>query len=272
MAITTLTGALAGMQPMWPFVKNAQAGGIQAGKPYSYWGQGGFPGAGSVNTTLNGGTYSSSGGLVSGQIPHFDPVAGNSYLSRFQAQAAVNAGVILLCDRLWDNGGITITSTSLQAIASPTWPARDNNGATAGAGILIGVEISAATGAGTPTITVGYTNSSGAASRTATNIDSTLASSIASSFYRVGVQAGDTGVQSVQSVTLSATWTSGTMNLVAYRVFAQLECPVSSMSASMDAFTGGMPQIFNGSVPFLIFIATGNSQTGLFGQYGETQG
>lgn len=270
MAITTLAGALAGMQPMWYFTKASTAATV-VGHPYSYWGTGGFPGAGTYNTTLNGGTYSSSGGLVSGQIPHFDPVSGNSYLSRFQGQSSASGGLLMLCDRLWDNGGITITSTSAQAIVSPAWPARDANGATSGQGILLGVEVSAAVGVGTPTLTLGYTNSAGTAGRTGTNVDPTTASAIAASFYRIGLQAGDVGVQSVQSLTLSATWTSGTINVVAYRVLAALELPTAATSFAIDAFTGGMPQIFNGTVPFLIFI-TAAAAAAISGQYGETQG
>lgn len=212
MAITTLDGALAGAQPTQVFTK-AATGAMVAGRPISTWGLAGFPGAGSYDTTLNGATVSNA---TAGAIPFSNPVSGNSYLTRFLAQGTI-AGTLMLCDRLWHNGGYTITSTSAQNSTTPTWPARDNNAATNGDGVLLGLEISSATGTGTPTITIAYTNSSGTGSRSATNVDATVATTAARTFHRIGLQAGDIGVRSVQSLTLSATWTSGTMNLVAYR-------------------------------------------------------
>src|ERR1700746_2680376 len=105
MAITTVDKALAGMQPFQMLTK--LLGGPGAGRLFSTWGIAGIPGAGSFNTTLAGGTYSSTGGLVAGQIPHFDPGGGiSSYLARFVATNSNNtiSGAALLLDRLWDNG------------------------------------------------------------------------------------------------------------------------------------------------------------------------
>lgn len=270
MAITTLDGVIAGFQPPRSIAKVATAT-LVAGRPASLWSLAGAPGAGSFDTTLNGVTLSSSSSLVNGQIPHYDPSSGNAYLARLQA-SATQAGVLMLCDRLWHNGGYTITSTSAQNSTTPTWPARSSAGATSGAGVQLAMEISAATGAGTPTITVGYTNSGATASRSATNIDATVASSAIGAFYRIGLQAGDVGVKSVESVTLSATWNSGTMNLVAYRVLAQLELPGAFIPAAIDALTGGMPQLFNGTVPFLVFVPNTTTATSVSGTYLETQG
>lgn len=163
-------------------------------------------------------------------------------------------GTLILADRLWHNGGYTITSNTAQNSTTPTWPARDIAGATSGDGVLLGVEISSSTGIATPTITATYTNSSGAGSKTGTNIVATGTSAPSGSFFPIGLQAGDTGVQSLQSITLSTSWLSGTMNLVAYREIARLEMKIPQKTYSLDAFTGGMPQMYNGSVPFLIFI------------------
>lgn len=267
MSIVTLDGALAGMQQPQPFAKGVTAT-LVAGRPASLWSLAGAPGAGAFNATLNGVTLSSP---QAGQIPHTDPGAGQSYLARLQAMAT-QPGTLLLCDRLWHNGGFTITSTGAQSITSPTWPARDNAGATAGAGILIGCEVSAATGSGTPTLTLAYTNSGGTASRSAVNLDATVASSAIGAFYRIGLQAGDLGVQSVQSLTLSATWTSGTINLVAYRVLAALELTAANTPNAIDALTGGFPSIWNGVVPFLIFIPSTTTASNISGTYTETQG
>lgn len=267
MAITTLDGAIAGMQ--WPrhFYKGVTAT-LVAGRPASTWALGGNPGAGGFDTTLNGVTLTAA---QNGQIPFTNPVSGNTYLARLQGQAT-QPGTLLLVDRIWHNGGYTITSTSAQNITSPTWPARDADGATSGNGILCGMEISAATGAGTPTITMAYTNQAGTASRSATNIIATVASSAIGAFYPIGLQAGDTGVRSVQSITLSATWTSGTMNLVAYRVLAALELTAAHTPNAIDALTSGFVRLYDGSVPFLIFLPSTTTATNVVGQVVWTQG
>ena len=145
MAITTLDGALAGMQPIRPFAK-AVTPTLVAGKPQSLWGLAGNPGAGTWDNTLNGVVLSSSSAMVNGQIAHVNPGSGNAYLAGFTG-AATQAGTLLLCDRLWHNGGYTITSTAAQNSTTPTWPARDAAGSTNGDGVLLGLEISAAAGA-----------------------------------------------------------------------------------------------------------------------------
>lgn len=276
MAITTLDGALAGMRPAM-MISKAVTATLVAGRPASLWSLGGSPGAGGFDTTLNGVTLSSTSALVNGQIPHYDPASNNAYLARLSAQAT-QSGTLLLLDRIWHNGGYTITSTSAQNSTTPTWPSRcptsgtDDTPATTGHGILLACEISAATGAGTPTITCSYTNQAGTATRTGTNIIATVASSAIGATYFIGLQAGDTGVRSLQSVTLSATWTSGTMNMVAYRLLAALELAGAFIPNAIDAITAGLPRLYNGTVPWLVFVPNTTTATNVSGTYVETHG
>jgi len=251
MSITTLDGVIAGAKPPVWFAK-AITPTLVAGKPQSLWGLGGNPGAGAFSGSLAGAALSSSGGLVAGQLPYSDP-SNNSYLSLFSAMAT-QAGMLLLCDRLWHNGGFTITSNTSQTVNSVAFPARDNNGSANGEGVLLGLEISSGAGAAAPTITVSYTNSDNTAGRTALNSFATANSPAAGSFFPIGLQATDKGVRSVQSLTLSASWLSGTMNLVAYRVLAAIELIGANIPNAIDAVTGGFPKLHNGTVPFLIFI------------------
>lgn len=276
MAITTLDGAIAGFRPLMCIAKAATAT-LVAGRPASLWSLAGCPGAGGFDTTLNGVVLSSSSALVNGQIPHYDPVSGNAHLARFTG-SATQAGTLLLLDRIWHNGGYTITSTAAQNSTTPTWPSRcptsgiDDTPNTTGHAVLLALEISAATGAGTPTITISYTNQAGTAARTATNIQATVASSAIGATYFIGLQAGDTGVRSVQSLTLSATWTSGTMNLVAYRLLAALELGVAQVPSAIDLVTAGMPRLYNGTVPWLVFVPNTTTATIVSGTYMETHG
>ena len=267
MAIVSLDGALAGMKPP-AFYSKAVSGTLVAGRPFSPFYLAGVPGAAVAPTPgLAGAALTSYAGQL--QIP---AASGDTHLARFSGVASAQSGMLLLCDRLWHNSGFTITSTGAQTVNSVAFPARERNGSTNGEGVQLGVEISGATGAGTPTITANYTNQAGTASRTATNSVPTVATSAAGTFYPIGLAAGDTGVRSVQSLTLSATWTSGTMHLVAYRVLATLELPAAGIPNAVDALTSGMPRLYDTSVPFLIYIPQTTTTTQLSGSVVFTQG
>lgn len=269
MAITTLDGVIAGAEPPQFYFK-AISPTLAVGRPHSPFYLAGIPGA-AVSPTpgISGAALTS----YSGQIPFTNPGAGqNSYIARFGAMSSPTVGVFLLCDRLWHNSGITITSTASQTVNSATFPARDNNGSTNGDGVIVGVEVSVATGAGTPTITLGYTNSAGTASRSATNTINTNASSPIGTFYPIGLQAGDLGVRSIQSVTLSATWTSGTIHLVAYRVLATVEAVGSGLFAAVDPVTSGFTRLYDDTVPFLLFVPGATTATTIIAAMTVTQG
>ena len=48
--------------------------------------------------------------------------------------------------------------------------------------------------------------------------------------------------------------------------------PEPTAQALVDALTGGRPQIFNGSVPFLLFVPNTTTASNVSGVYTETQG
>lgn len=270
MAISTFDGASAGARFPIRWAK-AVSPTLVAGRTHSTWSLAGIPGAGSFNATLNGVTVSSAD---AGTFPHTNPASGNAYIFRATGQA-LQAGRLIICDRLWHNGGYTITSTAAQNSTTPTWPSRcptsaaDDTPSTNGWGVEVALEVSAATGAGTPTITVGYTNEAGTAGRTASNYVATVATSAIGAFYPIGWQAGDKGVRSIQSVTLSATWTSGTMNMVAYRTIGEIDC---DNTGEINWISGGAARIYDGSALFLVFVPTATTATTLQGSLQETHG
>ena len=267
MAITSVDLALAGMKPP-AYITKALTGTLVGGRPFSPFYLAGSPGAAVAPTPgLAGDALTSYGG----QIP-VPAASGNTHLARFSGVSSAQAGVLLLCDRLWHNAGITITSATAQTINSAAWPARDANGSTNGEQVLIGLEVSAATGAGTPTLTLSYTNQAGTAGKTGTNSVATVATSAVGTFYPIGLAAGDTGVRSIQTYTQSATWTSGKVHLVAYRVLASLELPAAGIPNAVDALTSGMPRMYDNTVPFLLFIPQTTSTTQLSGSVVCTQG
>jgi len=151
-------------------------------------------------------------------------------------------------------------------------PLRDANGATVGVGVMLGVEVSGTVGAGTPTLTAVYTNTAGTAGQSGVNVVATVAASIQGTFYPLGLAAGDLGVQLIQSLTLSATWTSGTISLLAYRILARLELVNANIPNAIDALTSGFPRLFDNTVPFLIFIPNTTTTSNISGHVIWTQG
>lgn len=266
MAITTLDGVLAGMQPPVFIYKNNTVT-TTAARFHSPFYAAGTPGAAAAPAPGIGGAALTT---YAGQIPWTNPSSGNSYLARFSA-ASNKAGIIILADRLWHNSGIDVTSTGAQTINSATWPARDMNGATDGAGVQIGVEVSTAMGAGTPTFTMVYTNSGGTGSKS-TVTQAMVASMAVGSFIPVPLAAGDTGVRSIQTWTQSATMTSGAYHLVAYRILAKVDIYSAGMGMAVDSLTGGFVRLYDNTVPFPLFLPAGAATYDLYGQLIVSQG
>lgn len=279
MTIAGVDALLAGFQPPRPYAK-ALTGTLIAGQPRSLWYLAGHPGAGAAAANTAGGVnLSSSSALVNGQIQHVDPGGGlKSYLSRFVGQATI-AGTLLLCDRLQqicgNSGGsaLSATATTSQTITGGALPARDDAGSSNGAGVLCALEVAATLGAGAnQTLTLGYTNSAGTSSRSAANLDAIAAASLQGTFIRFGLQAGDLGVKTVDTYQSSGTFTSGTISLVLYRILAELELPSALVPNALDALTGAMPQIYDGCVPFLVFVPATTTTSQVSAQYVESQG
>ena len=268
MAITTLDGAIAGMQYPRNIIKVATPT-LVIGRPHSLFYLAGSPGAAAANSAGIAGLALTT---YAGQIPFTNPASGNSYLARFTGQATAIGGRLLLCDRLWHNSGMSITSTSAQTINSVAWPARSADGTVNGEGVLIGVEISTIWGAGAPNLSISYTNQAGVSGKTGTGIITGITLSAVGAFYMLGLAAGDTGVRSIQTYTRSASSTTGVEHLVAYRILASLDLTAANIPNAIDALTSGFPRLFDNSVPFLLFIPAATTASVIGGQVIWTQG
>lgn len=271
MAITTLDGAIAGFRVPQPIVKTgitmAAVGGTRG---YTPWYAAGIPGASTATAIgINGEAVTPALASTGGRIPRTNPVSGNAYIGRF-AMSASAAGTLWLIDRVWQNSGLVVTSTTAQAITPAALPARDNNGSTNGAAIMAAIEWSATGGAGTPTVTLTYTDQDGNAGATGTFTG--VASPPVGTFEVFTLAAGDTGVRAPTSFIQSATRTSGTMHLVLFRVLAQVDVSLANVSSAIDALTSGLPQLYNDTVLQFVWFPTATTATNFFGQYIETQG
>jgi hypothetical protein len=271
MAITTLDGVIAGCKPTSFFSKyTVGVNPFQGGRPVSTLYLGGIPGPAVVPTPGVAGVALTS---YAGQLPFTNPGTGeNTYLARFVAMSPGVVGTVILADRLWHNSGLANNTNLSQNVNSVAWPARDQDESTNGRGVYIGIEYTTGTGVN-PTITLGYTNSAGTASKTANQIPLTLGGNLANFFFPFALANGDVGVRSIQTIQFSAAPTGAVFSLVAFRPIAVLPVAAAGSSPSaIDALTSGFPRMWNNTVPFLIFLPGNTPGTFLQGQFAVTQG
>lgn len=219
---------------------------------------------------------------LSGQLEFVDPASGSTkYIvgakfvsSEYSASPANSVpGTVLVCDRLWHGGQFAGTDVTLQSVNSVTFPSRDVNGSSSGVGVMVAVEVTSACGNAAPIATVTYTNSDGTSGRTGTAQLSTLPNK--GQMYAVTLQAGDTGVRSVQSVQLSTSWLSGTYVLVAYRCIVKTSIDRSySLPGRQwaDSISLGMPKVYSGSVLYLVVLLNKSAWLSVVGSLIFAQG
>lgn len=267
MAITTLDGLIAGLQPPQDFLKvgaTMEAAGVLHSMFYTT----GVPGAAAAPSPgINGAALTT----YAGQIPWSNPGAGNGYLARVSVNASL-AGTLYVCDRLWHNSGIVSATTTAQAITTPTFPARDRDGSTNGVGVMMGLEVSVATtnGSAIANTTLNYTDSAGTTGNTAT-ITSFPATAVAGTFVPFQLAAGDLGVRAITAassggITLGTSYGTGTVHLVAYRVLAVVPVSVANAGSVADTVSGLLPRMYADSVPFLLWRPSATTATTIQGQ------
>ncbi len=260
MALTTQAGANAAIQPPFYFRKASSA--VEAADILSStFYETGEPGAAAAPTPgLNGAALTT----YAGQIPFSNPASGNTYLWQWQPVASDSGGTALthivsyLLDRLWHNSGIVATTTTAQSITSGAMPARDVNGSTNGEGLMAALEVSAATtnAAAITTITLNYTNQAGTAGRTGT-IASFPATAAVGTFVPFRLDAGDTGIRSIEGITLGTSLVTGTVHLVVYRVLDIVvqgldRSPSTGAETRRDMHDSGFVRLYDNTVPFVV--------------------
>lgn len=247
MAITTLDQLVSNCRPPQFFFKNVTGTSSVNTRFSSTFNASGWPGAGVISTAGLAGEALVA--PVAGQIPFTNPTGSNKvYIARLVVNPRAKV-MLFLCDRVWQNSGFSVTTTATQTFNTANFNRDINNATGVGEGIQIGVEYYSAVSS-TATITVTYTNSAGTPSRTTS---ATLNASMTTcNFLPFPLQAGDTGVRSIQSASISAAAASGTVSFVAYRVITTAGNNTSDSTISTDSVTGGMPEVFPDSVPFFI--------------------
>ena len=236
-----------------------------AGMWYSLFRGAGNPGADAVlgtGTNLAFQSLSDATANATG-IPHGGDVgAGSGYkhilnASAFTAAATSCPTILMLVDLLGFYPITTCTVTTAQTLNNTVTLPRY----TSGAGVQAFVTPSTVMGAGTPNISIGYTNSAGVAGKAtpATLPIGMTAAPVTSIVYsgtgtgKVGpfmpLAAGDAGIRSVQSFTLSATYTSGALNLVLCKPLLTLPITTLGVAAERDLVNQlpSLPKVYDGA-------------------------
>jgi hypothetical protein len=247
-----------------------------ANTPHTLWTATGLPGAGAYGSVgkANGRVCygAQSGSFTAGAFryqnatspatQHLISLGGTSITSS-------GTGTLILVDRVSDcllahaetTGSITgVTATSrLESITTP------------GDGCQIWCEVQTGFSAASNTITFTYTNQLGTGSRTTQNMV-TVASAIAGRSVNAnlwqGLQAGDTGVRSIESLTLVSGTATGQYAVCLVRPLASIPMPAVAQYVERD-FVVELPnleKIFDDSCLQLIYVPTAAVTATLFGE------
>lgn len=178
-------------------------------------------------------------------------------MSAFTAAATTAPCVLMLVDILGFYPITTVTTTSAQTLNNTVTLPRH----TTGAGVQAFLTPSTVMGAGTPNITLNYTNSDGTSGKvtpatlpignTAAAVSSIVYSGTGTGKYGpfIPLAAGDSGIRSVESVQLSSSYVSGVLNLVLCKPITTIPILALGVATERDLVNQmpSMPPILNGA-------------------------
>lgn len=265
MAITSMDGLLTALSASQVFnFYKASATTKGAGYYHSLWRIAGNPGAASTPSTGSGNAPTNA---TLGAITFTNADSGNKlYLGRFSFTSGT-IGYFTLYDRLVETSGIVGNTTSPQTVNSTALTRH-----TTGDGVRLWLEWYTSTGTGTPTATVSYTNQDGTASRTTTS-PAWVSSMSVGQMLPVPLAVGDSGIRSVQSVTLSAaTGSAGDFGIVLAKPLIDIPVPVIYAGQYLDAFACGLPEIPNNACLAFMLLASASTMNPITGQVNIVEG
>ena len=174
----------------------------------------------------------------------------------------------------------TVTTTTAQTLNNTVTLPRYADGA----GVRAYIVARATCGAGTPTIQISYTNEKGVSGRvvpvTLTAVTTAAAGHIIHSdptanHYGcfIPLANGDSGIQSIQTITLSATMTSGSIALVLCKPLTSLPITVLGVQSERNLLNQlpSLPRVYDGAnLNFLLFTGAAYAAGGSISGYIET--
>lgn len=261
MAITTLDGYYAAARQKFTWTKNTTRTTVATGF-FTMFDLAGQPGAG----TLAAGTTLTTGAVPTDATAGFPLITafggGNKGYLNSVAYGNTVAAWLGLYDRLWHNGAIgfaagTTTVSSFPSISSRVPGGTDYNG------LEIWLQVTTAFATGNNwSVSVSYTNQSGVAGRTATMAAAAFASLTVGRMHQLSLQAGDSGVQSIQSIVVTngaTAMTAGNFNILIMRFLWENRVQVVNGGGKDGPEMTGMIEVFDTSALDVIVAADATS-------------
>lgn len=260
MAITTGDGYIGSAKQNIPYTKTAGTT-VVADNRSTIAGAAGSPGA----LTLLG-AATPSGGMptdATAGYPTINAFGGGAtgYLTRV-AYACSVACRLELWDKLYAVGITTAQLGTLQTLTLSSQPSISSRipGGTDYVGLRIFVEITTTMSATATTINVTYTNENGTTGRTVAATSGSLSGFVAGRWVELGLQAGDRGVQKIESVVIGgATNAAGALNVIIARRLWQNRVITANFSGSDSLDRTGMPVVWADSAIVACVIADSTS-------------
>lgn len=167
--------------------------------------------------------------------------AGLGYLSRVSYSSTI-PGRLELWDRVF---GINVSLTSLATTTlsgAGSYTARFPGAAVAGSRLFL--EVTTAVSATATTVSISYTNQAGTAGRTSV-VTASLSGLTVNRLFDIALQSGDSGVQSIQSVTVGGTVaTTGAVNVIVLRPLWNNRVAIANAGGVDGVDRTGLPQVF----------------------------
>ncbi len=263
MAILTEDGYIASAKQIINWVKNATRTSV-ALIPFSTFDLAGQPGAGTLaGTSTTAGVVPTSSTAGAPVINAFGGGA-VGYLSRVAYFCSVICRLNMF-DLLWKGGAYAFTAATTTVTAPPSYLARTPDGA--GNGCEIWVEVTTAFVTGTAwQVQVTYTNQAGTAARTSIISAAQAAAALTlGKKFQLALQAGDSGVQKIESVIVTnggTAMTAGNFNVLIQRPLWENRVTVANSGGVDDIFKTGMPIVYATSC-ICIDVQADSTSTGL---------
>lgn len=255
MSITTLDGLIAASKQLITWVKTATRTSIAA-MWFSVFDLAGNPGAGTLAGT------STANGVVPTDATAGTPTinafsgANKGYLTRVEFSSTV-ASRILLADLLFKAGAYAFNANTTLS-SQPSYSSRVPGG-TDYKGLQIWLEaVTAFTG--NLSIAVTYTNQDGTTGRTTGTVALGTAPTVGRMF-QLPLQAGDTGVQKIESVVASVA-SAGTFNVLVLRPLWEGRVRSANDGDNHAFDKTGMPEVFADSA-LIGIVAADSTSTGI---------
>jgi hypothetical protein len=254
MAIASLDNYLASSKQRVRICKTASRS-VVATVPFSVFDIAGTPGAGVLagTNTVNGGVVPTD---ATAGCPIVDFTSGTSYLSKIEYGSSVACrlslfDMIVKMGTMAYNSGTTTPTADTQPAITQRCPDYPGSGTTFGARNELWIEVvTAMTSATGWQVQVTYKNQSGTGGRTTIVSAAQAAAALTvGKMFQLALQAGDTGVQRIESVIVTTgAATAGTFNVLILRpIYTSMRCMTANDGDVHDMLKTGLPVIYNDS-------------------------